>query len=196
MRFVGYDVWRLIMLVGYDVCCLITFVANDVCRIMAFVALWRLSPIMTFFAYWVCRNILYFYCTLVKYVFLHRSTIVQYITVTIVNNNKHYLNNNANLKAAKLYRAFLHNYKNILQEGHHTCYPTAQQCTSKEKLFVLFLKVQIILLMQFRKFFTFFQGSHFRVAWHLLSGQPAGKTTCHLPSRVGQPDTCPVGWVD
>ena len=90
--------------------------------------------------------------------------IVQYITVTIVNNNKHYLNNNANLKAAKLYRAFLHNYKNILQEWHHTCYPTAQQCTSKEKLFVLFLKVQIILLMQFRKFFTFFQGSHFRVA--------------------------------
>ena len=102
MRFVGYDVWRLIMLVGYDVCCLITFVANDVCRIMAFVALWRLSPIMTFFAYWVCRNILYFYGTLVKYVFLHRSTIVQYITVTIVNNNKHYLNNNANLKTANL----------------------------------------------------------------------------------------------
>ena len=82
--------------------------------------------------------------------------IVQYITVTIVNNNKHYLNNNANLKAAKLYPAFLHNYKNILQEGHHTCYPTAQQCTSKEKLrtnsfllFALFLKVQFILLMQF-----------------------------------------------
>ena len=61
----NFDVCRIMTIVRlwrlshYDICRIMMFVVYDIWHIMMFVALWRLSPIMTFVAYRVCRSIVY-----------------------------------------------------------------------------------------------------------------------------------------
>ena len=56
-RLLHYDICRLWHLSHYDVCRLLRLLPYDFCRLITFVASWRLSPIMTFAAYRVCRSI-------------------------------------------------------------------------------------------------------------------------------------------